>query len=362
MAIAGKKALRSKLGDFNVANHLTRALAESPKCRTACDLLMWLDPPRAVLWEEVEAAFCKDATAESLELIEQRASAWQSVVARSVYRRGRWIQLTQGDANRRDQLLEMSGCPPLVKFIVRRGNSTDSLNSLMVPVFQLGQLKAERFDLIDLNPSSIDAIGQIPAYAYCLFSGPGRAALRVLLASTPSLVRFCVGAGIVDPLRATGHTIFQLEGGYCQRVWEVARGMDIKFQSEQATLERFGVAREFQGELRGMVHALLPRLNLLRKQVWEAGRHSSSVREQRPDFGICSQQRGAESVIDSSPRWRHLHGWTRSDVSRKTALNSHFRAFEMRMNKPASRKIYRDVEDSHDPRDVCCNTVTNAGD
>ena len=289
IAIAGKTALRQKLGDQRLIGHLTRRLALAPKCRTACDLLMWLDPPRPVDWSAVQENFRSPPAPWSLQLIADQASAWQSVVNRSTYKQGKWVQLTQGSATRRDQLLEWAECPPLVRYIVQRGSGTDSLNSLLAPVYQLSRTSAERFAMVDLHPSSTEEIGHLPAYAYCLFSAPGRAALRQLLKNAPELVRFCGQAGVTDPLRAIGHTVFQLEGGYCHQVYEVSHGLEIKLQSEQATLERFGVAAQWQSSLRGRVHALLPKLNQYRQQVLQSVQIARAKQENADPFPACSQ-------------------------------------------------------------------------
>lgn len=286
LAIAGKQATRQKIGDLALAIHLTTRLALADKCRTACDLLMWFGAPSEdgrVVPPSVPAS-----TPVPLQEALQRASAWLTITARSGHVAGRWVQLVAGDVKRRDELLEQSGYPPLVQFIVRRGSSTDALNSLLVPVYQLGLHRADRLRMLDRLPESSQRLGGLPSYAYCLFSGPGRTALRRLL--TGELGRYCRQVDISDPLRSVGHAVFQLEGGYCRDVLQVAHAPMIRHRYEQATLLRYGTPLRLQTELRHRVRAAMPELFEYRRQVYQARKTSDGhVEEPRPRYGFLHE-------------------------------------------------------------------------
>ena len=266
LAIAGKQIARQKLGDLALALHLTGRLAKADKCRTACDLLMWVGVPDKKGIAPLPPLPL--ATPAPLLTALQQAHAWLSITARSGYVQGRWAQLVAGDLRRRDELLEQSDCPPLVEFIVRRGSSTDALNTLLVPVYYLSQHRGDRLRMLDRIPESSRRVGALPSYAYCLFSGPGRAALRRLLQG--ELGHFCRQAGITDPLRSVGHSVFQVEGGYCRDVLQVGHAQMIRHRYEQATLLRYGTHLHVQGELRRQVIAHLPDLFEHRLQVYRA--------------------------------------------------------------------------------------------
>lgn len=266
LAIAGKQAARRKLGDVALALHLTGRLAAAPKCRTACDLLMWWGTPT----DGTPPGQLEPHTPAPLQDAIQQARTWLAITARSGQVQGRWVQLVAGDLRRRDALLEQSGCPALVQFIVRRGSSTDALNSLIVPVYELSRYATMRLAMPDRMPSACEAVGPLPSYAYCLFSGPGRTALRRLLAG--GLGQACRAAGISDPLRAVGHTVFQIEGGYCSEVLHVAHASIIRHRYEQTTLLRYGVALRVQHALRQQVRSLMPVLHAHRLQVHDARR------------------------------------------------------------------------------------------
>lgn len=266
LAIAGKQVARHKLGDLALALHLTDRLARADKCRTACDLLMWVGIPSEGGIPPLPPL--PQGTPAPLQAALLHAHAWLGITARSGYVQGRWAQLVAGDLRRRDELLEQSGCPALVEFIVRRGSSTDALNSLLVPVYQLSVHRADRLQMLDRIPESSRRVGALPSYAYCLFSGPGRAALRRLLQG--GLGDFCRQVGITDPLRSVGHTVFQLEGGYCRDVLQVGHALMIRHRYEQATLLRYGTGLHVQGELRRRVIAHLPDLFEHRRQAYRA--------------------------------------------------------------------------------------------
>lgn len=281
IAIAGKQVLRAKLGDLSLALQFTQRLARAPKCRTACDFLMWQDPPQAVDWIAIHARL-DEVQPWSLVDIALQASAWQAITARSTYREGRWVQLSQADPARRDALLDAAGVPEVVRYLVLRGNSTDTLNALLVPTYLLAQQQAELVDEIDLQPGSNALIGPLPAYAYCLFSAPGRSALRTLLRTSPALTRFSRSVPGIDPLRAVGHVVFQLEGGFCHQTVRVAHALDIRHAYERATLERYGVPVERQPELRALVHAAWPQLHRARQHAAAPMRGPSLLRESTP--------------------------------------------------------------------------------
>lgn len=307
LAIAGNQVMRRALGDRDLALHLTARLALAPKCRTACDLLMWLGAPA----HEVLPHGLPDSNAPApLQEAVRQAQAWLGITARSGHVQGRWVQLVAGDMRRRDELLEQSEAPDLVQFVVRRGSSTDALNSLLVPVYQLAQHAAVPIQMPNPSPDSSCLVGPLPRYAYCLFSAPGKAALRRLLAG--ELGTHCQVAGITDPLRAVGHAVFQREGGYCQHVVEVAHAPMIRHRYEQTTLLRYGVPLYLQHEFKRRVRSAMPALNAHRQRVYEAC-HTSPialglldrprVEETSPLYGFDMANRHADpSLTRSSAR------------------------------------------------------------
>ena len=63
------------MGDLRLAVHLTRSLAQATKYRTACDLLMWLDPPQPVDWSEVHCErVCEVALGEQIRQAYEQAT------------------------------------------------------------------------------------------------------------------------------------------------------------------------------------------------------------------------------------------------------------------------------------------------
>ncbi len=295
LAIAGKQAMRHTLGDRDLALHLTARLALAPKCRTACDLLMWLGAPAH---DVLPHGFPDSNAPAPLQEAVRQAQAWLGITARSGHVQGRWVQLVTGDIRRREELLDQSEAPDLVQFVVRRGSSTDALNSLLVPVYQLGLHAAEPAEPSDPSPASSGLVGPIPSYAYCLFSGPGKAALRHLLVG--ELGTYCQVAGIIDPLRAVGHAVFQREGGYCRHVIEVAHAPMIRHRYEQTTLLRYGVPLYLQHEFKRLVRSAMPTLHALRQHVYEARRTSPitlglldrpRVEETSPLYGFDMENR-----------------------------------------------------------------------
>jgi hypothetical protein len=261
LAIAGKSVLIRKLGAAAVLMRLVELLASAPKCRTACDLLVWLTQGASA------SHISQDEHVQPrLERIRFEAQAWMSVIPQSRRTRQGWRCVNRGSSAARDALLDEAGVPPLVRFIVQRGSSTDALNALLVPAFALAQQQFDAPTQHMVRSVSLEAIGDLPAYAYCLYSEPGRAALRQFVASDP-LWGELRAAGVSNPATALGHLVFYEEGGFCAMRRSVLLGTDIERVSEQATLVRCGIPSHHIHALKEGARDALPRLNVVRHQI-----------------------------------------------------------------------------------------------
>ena len=274
LAVAGKHSLHRKLGERELVASLTARLAAAPKCRTACDLLMWLPPTASkidgrIRHPEFSASVLAKCNSDALK---HSAALWQSVVPRSVRTRQGWRTESCGDALTRNSWLDAANVPPLVRFVVERGNTTDSLNVLLVLAFQLAQGETARVASSTPTPLSTEKIGGLPAYAHCLFSEPGRASLRLFLAAHPHWRSRFRAMGVNDPMRTLGHLVFQIEGGYCSETITFRRASEIKTISEIATLGRFGVPAGEVVNLQRETLAALPELNAARREIWGGSR------------------------------------------------------------------------------------------
>lgn len=268
LAIAGKRVLHRRIGECALLTFLTAHLAMTPKCRTPCDLLVWLPPiPGVDLTTSDGPAINASFLSGDLVELRRTAALWKSIAAHSVRTRAGWRSVSRGDAYKRDEWLEITGMPSLVRYIVQRGGSTDALNVLLVPAYQLAQCGAQRITSGAPSHTSIEEIGGVPAYAYCVFSEPGRAALRRFLAGNDQWHKHFRECGVHDPIRALGYLVFHVEGGYCREVLSVSRSPEIKLLSEIASLQRFGVPEEQVLKLQQGMAADLPLLNAARRET-----------------------------------------------------------------------------------------------
>lgn len=266
LAIAGKQALRARLGERQLLVHLTRELSRSRKCRTPCDMASWLDP----LGEAGEETRLPGRTADfvggDMEVIRRSAQAWRDAVPISMRVNGRWTSSGQGSRYRRDAFLEWIDAPPLLRFIVERGSGTYALNTLCAPTAQLKALGSMTRPPVMPLECSDELIAGIPAYAYCMYSMQGREAQRQFLKRT----RWAEDERIRDTrqaLNVLGNLVFYVEGGYCAEVLDVARGGEIERASEQTLLERLGIRSDDIPSLKESVREALPLLNDMRRLV-----------------------------------------------------------------------------------------------
>ena len=267
LAIAGKRVLQRRIGERALLTFLTARLAMAPKCRTACDLLVWLPPLPDTVVPSASPAFEARCLAEDLLELQRTAALWKSVASLSIRTRTGWRSVSKGDAGQRDNWLTATGVPPLVRYVVQRGGSTEGLNVLLVPAYQLAQCGARGFSAPAPATTSSEEIGHVPAYAHCIFSEPGRAALRRFLALSETWRNRCAELGVHDPMRAVGHLVFHVEGGYCADVLSVARAAEIKTLSEVASLARFGVPEDHVRNLQQEMALDLASLNAVRRAI-----------------------------------------------------------------------------------------------
>lgn len=266
LAIAGKRVLRAKLGERLLLSHLTRELTHSRKCRTPCDMASWLDPMGEGPEERRLPGRVDDFASGDLTLIRQSATAWRDAVPLSMRVDGQWKSSGKGSGARRDAYLKWVDASPLLQFVVERGGSTYALNALCVPAAQLKALHCAPRLAAMPPPCSDDLVRGIPAYAYCMYSAPGREALRLFLRRSGWAADERIPMQR-EALNVFGNLVFYVEGGYCADMLEVAHGSAIERASEQVLLARLGIRPLDVPALMNSARAALPLLNATRRLV-----------------------------------------------------------------------------------------------
>ncbi|MBS0217725.1 MAG: hypothetical protein JSR63_06035 [Proteobacteria bacterium] len=266
LAISGKRVLRARLGERQLLAYLTRELALSRKCRTPCDIASWLEPMGKGMEVQGPPARIRDLAEGNLEMVRRSAIVWRDAVPLSMRVDGRWTSSGKGSRHRREKFLDWVEAPPLLRFIVERGNSTYALNALCVPTAQLQALHSEPRVQSDPLPCSEELIRGIPAYAYCMYSAPGREALRLFVKNTKwaddERIRIRKEA-----LNVLGNLIFYVEGDYCADMLEVTYGTEIEGESERTLLGRLGIQPQDIPSLMESARKSLSLLNSMRKIV-----------------------------------------------------------------------------------------------
>lgn len=267
VAVSSKASLLRKLGSKRVLLHVTRSLARSPKCRTGCELMVW----RSALASQADVVSVDDlrrtqSAAFDEVVLGRNADAWLSTENFSVRKLGAWMQINRGCTAKRQSLLEAIGASSLVEYVTMKASRTDRLNT-MVPV--VDQLMRVRFSVVESpvpleRPSEV--IGGYPAYSYCLFSKPGRAALREILRAT-RWGRLLASLGVANPVYALGSLVFYAEGGCCDRTLQVAHWSKIRRLSRTSQLGQAGIPAAHVSEFLDGVSQDLPIINRCRRKV-----------------------------------------------------------------------------------------------
>jgi hypothetical protein len=195
-----------------------------------------------------------------------RASAWRNTASLTAYEGGRWQALSYSNRHLRDCYLDEINAPAAVRFIATRGSGTEALNVLLPLVHQLQWLGCEPVAMSRAPSPSWNPIGELPAYAFCMYSGPGMFALGEFLKRTSwgaKLQRL----GIRNPRKALGYLVFYVEGGHLSKPIGVLHNSLIQNWSEEVALGRFGIPAGLVATLKAEMVQDLPQLNAFRRQV-----------------------------------------------------------------------------------------------
>lgn len=263
LAVAGKSQLRRRVGSPELLVGLVRRLAGACKSRTACDLLCW--GTRV----DVQA----DAWREWLlphPVLPGAAGLLPRMAGLSIRANGGWLTVHRAHADVRNGWLAALDLPPVVDYMFRRGGSTGGLNLAAVLAWQLAQGRGSEACPGKPPPIARSSISGVPAYAWCVYTGPGREALRAFIAGPDPLagaLRRCTD----QPALALGHLVFHAEGDWCRRTWAFPGSAPIARAAERSTLAACGLAMSAVPALEAEVSAALPRLHAVRRLV--AQRH-----------------------------------------------------------------------------------------
>jgi len=271
VAISSKAALRDRIGDRKVLNHLTRMLARSPKCRTGCELLVWRsDSTYAVDRSDVPARCNVMEAMGDVGRLADVVDTWILTEEYSVRSLGAWTRVNRGSSELRQRYLDVVGASDLVRYVAIKGTRTDRLNALIPVVDPLKRASAEVVKDRGLAHAKPEFIGGYPDFSFCMYSKPGREALRRMLRCTNWGPRLS-SIGVSNLVGALGSLVFYVEGGACLSSLQVAHGLQIQAISRTAQLGSLGLPAESIGALLEDIRRDLPLVNRYRRQVDVSG-------------------------------------------------------------------------------------------
>ena len=271
VAISSKAALRDRIGDRKVLIHLTRMLARSPKCRTGCELLVWRSDSAYAADRSDVPTRCNVLEAVSdVDRLAGLVDAWIQTEDHSVRLLGAWKRVNRSNGERRQHYLDAIGASDLVRYVAIKGTRTDRLNTLIPVVEPLMRTSADVVRDRRLTRTKPEIIGGYPDYSFCLYSKPGREALRRVLRCTDWGARLS-SMGVSNSVGALGSLVFYVEGGECLSSLQVAHGLQIQAISRTAQLGSLGVPAASIGALLDDIRRDLPLVNRYRRQVDVSG-------------------------------------------------------------------------------------------
>jgi hypothetical protein len=216
-ALAGKRYRATVGGEWKVASFIVDQMTEASKCRAADDLLLTADShphyqrARADLANKTTAELIRIATSEAA-LPVRALAAWYAVGTHP--RQTKHLSARPGEpAALFDGLCE-AGLPHTAVEIAREGYRKigEPLCPFVALLCPLASVETSSIQDDDMPPAIM--VGEVPGYAYDLYSREGRVALQSFLqrdCGTARSVRNHVPAG--QRVNFLGTVVFRVEGG-----------------------------------------------------------------------------------------------------------------------------------------------------
>jgi hypothetical protein len=216
-ALAGKRYRATLGGEWKVASYIVDRLVKAPKCRAADDLLLTADSHP--LYRKARADLATKTTADLTHIATRQAALPVRALA-AWYAGGTHRRQTKHLSPRRgepavlfDGLCE-AGLPHTAVEIAREGfrKIGEPLCPFVALLCPLASVETSAIQDDDMPPAIM--VGEVPGYAYDLYSREGRTSLQTFLQGDSETAR-CV-RGHVRPgqrINFLGTIVFRVEGG-----------------------------------------------------------------------------------------------------------------------------------------------------
>jgi hypothetical protein len=271
-ALAGKQARAALGGEWAVASCVVSELSRAPKCRAADDLLMAseLHPAYAEARAELPYLTTRDliTVATGKGSVQERALAlWYAL---GTDRRRSTLVHRRGEPRLVFDCLCQAGWPHSIVEVAREGfRRTNEMLCPFVSLLACEQRQATRIESDELPPEVM--IGDVPSWAFDVYSREGRAAFAHFLETDAPAARWVRGG--VRPARRlgfVGHVVFQVEGGLVtnRMRWPLAEEL-----RRQVDVECSGRGCPDATEILELLRDDIPRLNEARAAVMGAARN-----------------------------------------------------------------------------------------
>ena len=244
-ALAGKRYRATIGGEWKVASYIVDRMTKAPKCRAADDLLLTADShplfrrARADLATKTTRELIRIATGDAA-LPVRALAAWYAVGTHP--RQTKHLSARRGDPTSLFDGLCEAGLPHTAVEIAREGfrKIGEPLCPFVALLCPLARCEASTLQDDDIPPATM--VGEVPGYAYDLYSREGRTSLQTFLqgdSETARWVRNHVPAG--QRVNFLGTVVFRVEGGLVRQrsSWptghELRRLVDIECHGQSCS-------------------------------------------------------------------------------------------------------------------------------
>jgi len=262
-----REALHKKLGELRTAAYFISHLCNSIKSRSLCDAvcLIEFNPNAPTAAAPLDAAgqdaILSIASSDQIPFI-YRMAAMRDICGYRIFRNGRFIQGAKSHPNLMKKIAGLAALSPLETYLFERGQSVSESLNIPIPLVS-GMI---RRSVQTVKEIALDTPGEA-GILYCALDKHtrlGKRCIAELIKASSKLAHFFSNRPTLNPITATGHALFIIEGGVLDKSLDFDGRESLEQEFQRAYLAFAGLGPEDAVQLMSLVTGELDHLNEIR--------------------------------------------------------------------------------------------------
>lgn len=275
MVLANKKAFRKKLGEWKVLAWVIEKMANAPKDRTSCDLLVYTGYNALSAFEKNQIAALPTIGEltnvlydQSRPFVQRATAAW--ALAGTKRYQTEHLPGTDFGGNLVPAVLDGEGFPPLLTYVIEASGKR-SREGLFIPALLAWEaMVSSPWIEAKFEPELLldhQLLHGLPPSAFDMHTQEGKRAIAYFAKACKPVAQFFAERPSLKPAKALGITVFIVEGALLNHRLLYHGHDDLYRQVLAAELSDAGLIKEDGDMLVDLVRANLAALNQARARV-----------------------------------------------------------------------------------------------